>query len=121
MLNYKKFRLKQRIIATTRLLMISYRLNITYYTLNFRENDHLRQKYKSVLSRPFTSPFVRHYIISCIYRPPKGDQSSRKIFANMMMEDARRQVAMGDMVHDMLVDRPPSPARMEYRSDKHAR
>ena len=28
---------------------------------------------------------------------------------------------MGDMVHDMLVDRPPSPARMEYRSDKHAR
>ena len=39
----------------------------------------------------------------------------------MMMEDTRRQVAMGDMVHDMLVDRPPSPARMEYRSDKHAR
>lgn len=39
----------------------------------------------------------------------------------MLMEDTRRQVAMGDMVHDMLVDRPPSPARMEYRSDKHAR
>jgi len=39
----------------------------------------------------------------------------------MMMEDTRRQVAMGDMVHDMLVDRPPSPTRMEYRSDKHAR
>jgi kelch-like protein 20 len=39
----------------------------------------------------------------------------------MMMEDTRRQVAMGDMVHDMLIDRPPSPARMEYRSDKHAR
>jgi len=38
-----------------------------------------------------------------------------------MMDDTRRQVAMGDMVHDMLVDRPPSPARMEYRSDKHAR
>ena len=34
----------------------------------------------------------------------------------MMMEDTRRQVAMGDMVHDMLIDRPPSPARMEYRS-----
>ena len=33
----------------------------------------------------------------------------------MMMEDTRRQVAMGDMVHDMLIDRPPSPARMEYR------
>jgi len=39
----------------------------------------------------------------------------------MMMEDTRRQVAMGELVHDMLVDRPPSPARMEYRSDKHAR
>lgn len=35
----------------------------------------------------------------------------------MMMEDTRRQVAMGDMVHDMLIDRPPSPARMEYRSE----
>ena len=33
----------------------------------------------------------------------------------MMMEDTRRQVAMGDMVHDMLIARPPSPARMEYR------
>jgi len=39
----------------------------------------------------------------------------------MMMEDTRRQVAMGDMVHDIMVDRPPSPNRMEYRSDKHAR
>ena len=37
--------------------------------------------------------------------------------AMMMMEDTRRQVAMGDMVHDMLIDRPPSPARMEYRSE----
>ena len=27
-------------------------------------------------------------------------------------------MAMGDMVHDMLIDRPPSPARMEYRSTR---
>ena len=42
------------------------------------------------------------------------DKFNKKVIM-MMMEDTRRQVAMGDMVHDMLIDRPPSPARMEYR------